>query len=267
MNKNDEYDFYDEDIDSSEGAIGFELNVDFEDDIEFDSEDEEIEYWTNLYNSICPRIEDPQEMEKNIISSLQDARRNDYYKERFDAGLLILAINKDNLHSYLGTKDEYDDEMYDLYDIYNENGINLRNNLVVVEFGYRVIDIIPVKKIVAKYFSDYTEDIYMKDIEEYNKDVKEAATLYERRHIAYKKWWEGTELKREGLIKEAAEALEISVENRVHKMPIEDIFTSLAHCYRLLHDVPNEIRVLNIAVAETNNPKFERALQRALKKM
>lgn len=51
------------------------------------------------------------------------------------------------MYSYLGTKDEYDDEeMYDFYDIYNENGINLRNNLVVAEFGDRVIDIIPVKK-------------------------------------------------------------------------------------------------------------------------
>lgn len=267
MNKHDEDDFYDEDLDLSEGAFGLELNVDLDDDIEFDNEDDELEYWTNLYNSICPRIEDPKEMEKNIISSLQQARRNYYYEEKFDAGLLILAISKGNLHSSLGTKEEYDDEMYDLYDIYNENGINLRNNLVAAELGYRVIDILPVKKIVAKYFNDYTEDIYLNDIEEYNKEVKEAVALNERKRLAYEKWHEGTELKREGLIKEAAEALEISVENRVPRMPIEDIFTSLAHCYRLLHDVPNEIRILNIAVAETDNPKFDRALLRALNKM
>ena len=60
----------------------------------------------------------------------------------------------------------------------------------------------------------------MKDIEEYNKDVKGEVALYERTRLAYKKWWEGTNLKREGHIKEAAEALEISVENRVPKMPI-----------------------------------------------
>lgn len=238
-------------------AIGFSLNI--EDWTEED--DEEIS--DELYYEFFPRFNTPLEMEENLVRTIRFHILDKLQDKEYDTTDLVIGINTVNLYSEIDKRRNLESNEYDIYNLEEfDNCYYVSNDNY--ETKIEITKILPIKKIVAKYFPDYTEEQYTAEAEIYEKEIAERIEKEERYRRSYPYWSKGRELKKEGKYKEAAEAFETCLEIGTY---LVQIYTSLADCYRKLNDVHSEIRILKMAIEATGNTKYEKALMKALSKI